>query len=760
MDIPPLAGKTAAMSLGALPVSYALNHVSALSQPLYVVLLSALILGLLFMAIYSLSHGEITYDPLYAVFIIFSFTSVVDLVIALQEDGYVTGFMDFYTKEGEPYLRTAHGIFICYWDGTVHYLLYLAMAGAIRKRKRYRNLGLYWLGSFAMSLLVFLPGNILGKYSSEIRPAFFLAILYILVPCWAGVRIFSQSCAPTSCTPDMVQEEQKKGLLQRPADLTLVMYLILAAFFTLFRGLVVLDCPTDACFIYIYQYEPYLRDPVAYPKLQMLMYLFYALPFYCLAAYALTFPGCSWLPDWALVFAGAIGQADTGIARPLGPDGQNVVRVRSWEAHRPLSRGRDQDEGESGSVVVQTAPGQVVSHRGGTIVLPCRYHYEASAHGQDGVRLKWTKVVDPLAFADVFVALGPQHRAFGPYRGRAELQNDGPGDASLVLRNVTLQDYGRYECEVTNELEDDAGMVKLDLEGVVFPYHPRGGRYKMTFVEAQRACAEQDGILASAEQLHEAWRDGLDWCNAGWLRDGSVQYPVSQAREPCGGAGNAGVGGGTNGGVRNYGYRHNAEERYDAFCFTSNLPGRVFFLKPLRPVALAGAARACAARGATVAKVGQLFAAWKLQLLDRCTAGWLADGSARYPIVNPRIRCGGPRPGVRSLGFPDASRRLFGVYCYRAPGAGKLTSPHHLVKKQKTMGHKVTMPLLADSLYLTVVAMETKPWCPRVTTSIQRLYRQLIPDAGTPSSEVLLGAAGALSPAPSISAKPTPESGR
>ncbi|XP_010604854.1 hyaluronan and proteoglycan link protein 4, partial [Fukomys damarensis] len=167
----------------------------------------------------------------------------------------------------------------------------------------------------------------------------------------------------------------------------------------------------------------------------------------------------------------------------------------------------------SGSVVVQTAPGQVVSHRGGTIVLPCRYHYEAAAHGHDGVRLKWTKVVDPLAFADVFVALGSQHRAFGSYRGRAELQNHGPGDASLVLRNVTLQDYGRYECEVTNELEDDAGMVKLDLEGVVFPYHPRGGRYKLTYAEAQRACAEQDGILASAEQLHAAWRDGLDWCN-------------------------------------------------------------------------------------------------------------------------------------------------------------------------------------------------------------------------------------------------------
>uniref|UniRef100_A0ABI8AT93 EXPERA domain-containing protein n=1 Tax=Felis catus TaxID=9685 RepID=A0ABI8AT93_FELCA len=284
MDIPPLAGKTAALSLGALPLSYALNYVSALSHPLGVALMSALILGLLFLAIYNLSPGDIYYDPLYA-------------GESVRENC------------GEPYLRTAHGVFICYWDGTVHYLLYLAMAGAIHRRKRYRNLGLYWLGSFIMSILVFLPGNILGKYSSEIRPAFFLAIPYMLVPCWAGLRVFSQSRAPTSCIPHMVQEEQRKGLLRRPVDLVLVIYLTLAGFFTLFRGLVVLDCPTDACFIYIYQYEPYLRDPVAYPKVQMLVYMFYVLPFYGLAVYALIVPGCSWLPDWALVFAGAVGQA-------------------------------------------------------------------------------------------------------------------------------------------------------------------------------------------------------------------------------------------------------------------------------------------------------------------------------------------------------------------------------------------------------------------------------------------------------------------
>lgn len=122
-------------------------------------------------------------------------------------------------------------------------------------------------------------------------------------------------------------------------------------------------------------------------------------------------------------------------------------------------------EGDSGAVVVQTAPGKVVTHRGGTIILPCRYHYDVSAHDPAEIRLKWTKVTEPMAFVDVFVALGKARRAFGSYRGRTALQEDGVGDASLIIRNVTLQDYGRYECEVTNELEDDTGMVKLDLEG-------------------------------------------------------------------------------------------------------------------------------------------------------------------------------------------------------------------------------------------------------------------------------------------------------
>ncbi|XP_040176586.1 hyaluronan and proteoglycan link protein 4 [Rana temporaria] len=331
-------------------------------------------------------------------------------------------------------------------------------------------------------------------------------------------------------------------------------------------------------------------------------------------------------------------------------------------------------EDETGEVIVQTAPGMVTTHRGGTIILPCRYHYEHSGEEPVSIRIKWSKIDEPTSFTDVFVALGKEMRDFGPYKNRVSLQEHDPGDASLIIRNITLADYGRYECEVTNELEDDTGTVKLDLEGVIFPYYPRIGRYHMNFHQAQQACKQQDGILASYDQLHEAWLNGLDWCNAGWLQDGSVQYPISKPREECGKKE-------TPTGVRNYGYRHKEDERYDAFCFTSNLNGKVYFLKTYHKMSFPEASKACEKNGDSVAKVGQLYAAWKLQLMDRCEAGWLGDGSVRYPIVNPRTRCGGTEPGVRNLGFPSKKYKLFGVYCFRGKGEEEQSTDNKKIKE-------------------------------------------------------------------------------
>lgn len=103
-----------------------------------------------------------------AVFAEFSFTCVIDLVSALEYDGIISGFMQFYQKtvgpsfpqpichivrgntvragrvqprtvlfsvtQGEPYLGTAYAIMMCYWDGIVHFIMYLVMISRITDR--------------------------------------------------------------------------------------------------------------------------------------------------------------------------------------------------------------------------------------------------------------------------------------------------------------------------------------------------------------------------------------------------------------------------------------------------------------------------------------------------------------------------------------------------------------------------------------------------------------------------------------------------
>jgi len=112
-------------------------------------------------------------------------------------------------------------------------------------------------------------------------------------------------------------------------------------------------------------------------------------------------------------------------------------------------------------------------------------------------------------------------------------------------------------------------MSSFSAIGVVFPYSPRLGRYNLNFHDAEQACRDQDAVVASFDQLFQAWQSGFDWCNAGWLIDGSVQYPVTKPREPCGGSD-------ANAGLRTYGQQDKSNSRYDVFCFTPELQGTDF----------------------------------------------------------------------------------------------------------------------------------------------------------------------------------------
>ncbi|XP_041854032.1 aggrecan core protein isoform X2 [Melanotaenia boesemani] len=209
--------------------------------------------------------------------------------------------------------------------------------------------------------------------------------------------------------------------------------------------------------------------------------------------------------------------------------------------------------------------------------------------------------------------------------------------------------------------DEDVAMAPT---GVVFHYRPITGRYTLTFLEAALACQSIGAVIASPQQLQAAFEKGLHQCDAGWLRDQSVRYPIVSPRQNC--AGNLPY----LPGVRSYGLRP-ATERYDVFCYVERLRGEVFFTSDYDSFSYEEAVQHCQKLNTTLATPGQLYAAWN-QGFDKCRPGWLMDRSVRYPIATPRAQCGGGQVGVHIIyafpnqtGFPDEHSR-YDAYCFRA----------------------------------------------------------------------------------------------
>ncbi|CAJ1083373.1 brevican core protein-like [Xyrichtys novacula] len=289
-------------------------------------------------------------------------------------------------------------------------------------------------------------------------------------------------------------------------------------------------------------------------------------------------------------------------------------------------------------------------------------------------RVKWT-VVSGEKEKEIFVARGQRIRVNEAYRDRAAWLNytSFPDDPSLWLGDLRSSDSGHYRCEVQQGLEDASDVVQLQVKGVVFHYRDALGRYAFSFSQAQSACEAIGAQIATPDQLLAAYYDGYEQCDAGWLADQSVRYPIQVPREGCYGDMDGKPG------VRNYGTM-DPDDLYDVYCYVEDIEGVVFHDPNPQQLTFDEAQSYCRAAGAELATTAQLYSAWS-EGLDRCSPGWLSDGSVRYPIISPRERCGGSQAGVKTVyrfsnqtGFPEPTSR-HDVYCFRENGNAYTESP-------------------------------------------------------------------------------------
>ncbi|XP_040909682.1 brevican core protein-like [Toxotes jaculatrix] len=336
----------------------------------------------------------------------------------------------------------------------------------------------------------------------------------------------------------------------------------------------------------------------------------------------------------------------------------------------------------------------VLAPLGSSISIPCSVSLSSIPTTSSSPlvpRVKWT-VVSGGVETQILVARGQRVKVNEAYRDRATLLNytSSPDDVSLWLGDLRSSDSGHYRCEVQQGLEDASDLVQLKVKGVVFHYRDALGRYAFSFKQAQRACEAIGAEIATADQLLAAYYDGYEQCDAGWLADQSVRYPIQVPREGCYGDMDGQPG------VRNYGTM-DPDDLFDVYCYVEDIDGEVFHDPVPQQLSFDEAQLYCRAAGAKLATTAQLYLAWS-EGLDRCSPGWLSDGSVRYPIVTPRERCGGSQAGVKTLyrfsnqtGFPEPSSR-HDVYCLKNNKDAPTNSPmDYMATEPEDLGQDIVI---------------------------------------------------------------------